>query len=223
MRNQKNSRTDMTLKHTFKGCRFHPHKMNIVEWNLRVYLVGRPPKDNEGDEFKQSVSFAFHKLHGWLEYFINDVIVVDFNNKDQYFSALDLQVENQIILTPTIASDDVLAQLFHAKMRSIVNGDISVEAVELESSDCNVVYTYTNLDGKYDLPSQEEFVGKKSLFDKPWWERNDCDTYDFELPKGENKKELIKDLDTSKFFDELKSTLFGEEPEADIIEIKWKK
>ena len=78
---------------------------------------------------------------------------------------------------------------------SISLDNIIVDSIKVTDTDTNITYDYEDTDGEIPdfLPYQDEFMGERSIYELPWWERNDISTYDnFALDDEELKSEFLK-------------------------------
>jgi hypothetical protein len=132
---------------------------------------------------------AFAKMKYWVEEIVNGSLMFAHSNKwavNQFFGEHQKElVANNIVLLPGPVSDDLIAKILHAKLTALSNNSLIVGPIELCSADglgISIFYTGENSD----LPPIEQWVGKRSFFDKPWWDRDDSSTLDIVPSAADN-------------------------------------
>ena len=94
---------------------------------------------------------------------------------DNHFSATD----NALMVTPNTNISTLCHTLF-SKFNSISKPDIHVSDIKMFDFATNMSYDYQ--DDAYiipnSLPEQKDFMGELSVYEQPWWERDDVSTYD---------------------------------------------
>lgn len=108
------------------------------------------------------------------------------------------RVDNILVRCPFQPSDDHLAMLFQSKMNALGNGNLVFGAVTVSSDNSRgLSFTFVG-DGAYCLPDISEWIGERSFFENPWWDRNDSSSMDI-VPKEDDdltiKPEFAFDLD----------------------------
>jgi hypothetical protein len=74
--------------------------------------------------------------------------------------------------------DQHLAALFQAKLQALATSVMVFGPVEVQSDNqLGLQFTFVG-DSNAVLPKIEDWVGKRSFFDKPWWDRDDGSTLD---------------------------------------------
>jgi hypothetical protein len=195
----------MCIEHDFNGCRYNNGVFDFHNWQLKINLAVYKQEDEE--DAHKNLSIAFQKLNFFLQCFLTEVFVVCSHDLDviEGFAVMDL--DNNVILLPEGTTDDILVQAIHSKIATLTKdilyiGEVSLRCVQTKSS-----FHYNAFDGKYDLPTQEEFLGEHALHYEPWWCRYDCDTFDTMVPEGEDRDKKISDTDTSRLLDDLETSI----------------
>lgn len=204
---EKSSTIKMTTTFDFNGCYYYESKFNFCRWTLTMSISSRAPLPGEGDdEWNKKLSISYCKVTSWMQHFVSDIHIVGIKEKAIIEWLFMLDLGNPIMMTPGTPTDDLLVRLLHAKANSIFDGDFVVDEMVLSESSRNTKYMF-DMGMAYGLPEQKDFVGKNPLHNVPWWERNDCDTCDLEVPKGEKRADMLKALDSSVFFRDIEATL----------------
>ena len=81
------------------------------------------------------------------------------------------------------------------KLNNICPEDSIVEKVRLHDTADNIHYELTCDDTDLeDLPSVQDWIGEHSLWDEPWWMRDDAGTWDVDFESAEALEEFKKNL-----------------------------
>lgn len=226
-------RNYMTLEYEFTGIRIQDGYLTPVDWNLTANLLVLAKNNilNEDIEYKASV--AFQKLYYWLDTNMPDIAMVDVDNEDDLFIAN--MSSNITMYCPGNPGDDILIQLLHAKLTSLLKSCNVLEIGEmtLKGSDLSLKYTFDCPDGDYMLPTEtkEYFINGETRDEIPWWFRDDGFCFEFIKPEDLeiSSEELFKDIvdpmtEFEKFIEDMSETHIGEVKEpARIVQVeKWK-
>ena len=159
----------------------------------------------------------------WLDQLVDGAVA--FNVQTDIDTTFLEQVSNNVMMCPDEPHDYLILCLLHSKMQAIAADDITVGSTML-MSDCNEGFTNTLHGHANDvLPSMEEWIGKRSFHDLPWWKRADTSTLDMK-PMDDDDLSVIPDI--GKDILELVSDPCGESenPEptqpAEIIRARFK-
>ena len=138
----------------------------------------------EGAEEKLGPALA--KIKYWFDNIVNRSVV--FSGSNAELSALLVneeggnRLENNYLMTPGEPTDDLLATLFQAKMAALSKDALQFEACEVRSNNMlGIVFTVVG-DPLDLLPDMKEWIGDRSYFAEPWWNRNDASSIDV-MPK----------------------------------------
>lgn len=189
----------MSYTHVFSGMRLMHDKLQPVEWNLEVKFAGLEREGIGETQFKAELIACCSKVCFWLENFVQDCIIT--SAEDDAIDYLCL-LENNIILLCDTPTDDLLAETIHSKLTALSNGKLLIGEIKISASDNKTTFYFSSLDGKYSLPSQEEFFGDEAVYSTPWWTRDDCDTIEMTLDPVEDgeepvsREEIISDIET---------------------------
>ncbi len=149
--------------------------------------------DIESLSVNQNISYQ--RIRHMLSYYINDCIWYDQHSVrcvESHFATTD----NVFLITPEVNITYFTNCLF-AKFNSISLDNIIVDSIKVTDTDTNITYDYEDTDGEIPdfLPYQDEFMGERSIYDTPWWERNDISTYDNFALDDEELKSVRKQLE----------------------------
>jgi hypothetical protein len=151
----------------------------IVPSTLRFKMEFIPMEEAEDGD----IDFAFTKMRYWLDNVINKSIVFSHDNTSALSMFIDeengnVRIANILVLTPDEPNDQHLAALFQSKLQAIAGATMAFGPVEVKSDNqLGLQFTFVG-DSSAVLPKMSEWVGERSYFDKPWWERNDGSTLD---------------------------------------------
>jgi hypothetical protein len=151
-------------------------------------LILRADVDPAADVEEEDLSLSLAKVKFWFENIVSKSIAFSTDNE----AALEMFVGpdgmnrtgNLLMTTPGEPNDEVLATLFQAKMTALSNGAIFYPFVEVKSDNLiGLTFCFVG-DARKVLPTMPEWIGDRTYFDKPWWERNDASTLDIVPPPG---------------------------------------
>jgi len=134
-------------------------------------------------------------LDHWLAMVVNDSVVVNYWHENNWPEVLNV-LDNNIIQIPGEPDDFTLAMIFLTKMQSILGKSVEVNSLEFVS-DAGAGVAFTLQNASVDLPSAEEWMGKKRFYDQPWWLRSDGSTCDVPAEDDQDltqKPDILIDL-----------------------------
>lgn len=136
--------------------------------------------DDAVDDY--ALKLALMKVHFFFDEIVSRGIMWGADNEwaaNTFITDDGKNVANNIpIITPFEPSDEHLAAVFQSKMNALAGGHLAFETVELSSKDAGGLSFMFVGDSGLILPTMEEWIGKHSYFDEPWWMRNDASTMD---------------------------------------------
>jgi hypothetical protein len=150
----------------------------IIPSRLQIRTDVSPHEDVNDAQLSQ----AMNKIKFWFEHIVAKSLAFDIGNDDAlgiFFDEMGKnKTSNMIMLTPGDPSDELLAALFQAKMTALSAGTIDFALCEVKSDNqLGLSFTFVG-DASSLLPPMLEWIGDRSYFDKPWWQRNDASTLD---------------------------------------------
>lgn len=210
---EKQLKSRMVIDHEFSGCRYVGNSFEFNTWELTISLAAFKPDDESNIHY--DLSTTFQKINMFLQCFMSDIFLVTSDDKHVVDALFGMDADNSVVIIPESPTDDVFVQALHAKLSAIAKDILYIGDVSLRSKQTKAMFVY-RADGEYDLPPQEAFMGATAIYDKPWWHRYDCDTYDMTMPPDMTKEEVIAEIDTSKLFDELEQAIKEELADSEL-------
>jgi hypothetical protein len=139
--------------------------------------------DRATDATDTEVEVALTKWRYWFEHVVSKSVSFSTDNDHALAMLLDedgmKRVGNILMLTPEDPSDEVLGALFQAKMNALGVGKVICAAVDISSDNMHGLSFTLAGDHSTFLPSTtEEWLGSASVFENPWWTRNDASSVD---------------------------------------------
>lgn len=128
------------------------------------------------------LTHSMQKIKFWYEHIVSKSLAFDIGNDAAIGMIFDETGKNRstnmIMFTPGDPTDELLAALFQSKMSALSNGMINFGLCEVKSDNhLGLAFTFVG-EGTKVLPPMKEWIGERSYFEKPWWERNDSSTLD---------------------------------------------
>jgi hypothetical protein len=157
----------------------------LVPSTLRFKMEFIPMEEEDAE----AINDAFTKMRYWLDNIVSKSIVFSHDNSDAIAMFVDEasgtpRVGNVIVLTPEEPDDQHLAAIFQAKLQALAGGTMAFGPVEVKSDNqLGLQFTFVG-DSSAVLPKIGDWVGPRSFFDKPWWDRDDGSTLDVMPPDG---------------------------------------
>lgn len=206
--------------HKFSAIRVVEDELIPVNIDLTVTMMSYEDTDD-----RDAVTAAYRRVNLWLEANLIDVIIVDTQN--EFGMTIASHVGNVVLMCPDAPSDDILAQVIHHKLSVISNNSLYVGQLGLHSSDSQSEYVFENAGTTgYLLPKTVgEYISVPSLYDVPWWARDDG--FCFELLKPESQSHIPDDeyfgdvTDPLEQVEEELAYLSGSESQSVIKVEKW--
>jgi len=176
-------------------------------------------------------NISYQRIMHLLKYYINDCLWYDMVSArciEKHFTATD----NVFLITPEV-NITYFTNCLYAKFNSICLPNIVVDSIQVLDTDTNITYDYEDTEGEIPdfLPLQDEFMGERSIYDEPWWARNDISTYDnFAINEEElkavkeelaDKKDML-DADFNAIDEEVRNqmTQAGIVPDGEVVDIE---
>ena len=143
-------------------------------------------------QIDQNISFT--KIMYFLEVVVSESILYSVEAMGAVAETIYGKIGNNLMLSPDI-SEGVLLALLHMKLNNICQENSLVEKVRLHDTTDNIHYELTCDDTDLeDLPSIQDWIGEHSLWEEPWWMRDDAHTWDVEFDSAESLAEFKKNL-----------------------------
>lgn len=150
----------------------------LLPSRLKIRCEVYPSKDPKRNDF----DFAFNKIRFWLDTVVARAVVFGRSNDNAAEIMLDdhgrNRTANPLMLCPDEPTDDHFAMLLQAKMTALSAGAMEFGSVEVRSDNVSgLIFTYIGHHSE-SLPDVDDWIGERTYFDLPWWERDDASTMD---------------------------------------------
>ncbi len=168
------------FKAKFKASRIIEQYLFSNEYEIRTdILLETENLTDENIEYQTNLSIA--KFNFFIDEVITDSIFMSMYDEwavNNFIKENGLVFNNNLVACPFTPIDDRIAVLLQAKFSALGKGFVTINNLTIESDNPTRLY-FTHI-GKTSntLPTMEEWIGKHSYFDKPWWDRDDASTYD---------------------------------------------
>ena len=183
------------------------------------------------EELSYNQNVTLHKIDHFLTNYLDNSVWFEADGIEMSNKAL-ASTENMLIITPTL-NFTILGLCLFAKLNSLCKPGIIVTDLSISEKSANQVFEYTDLDAELpeSLPNQAEFMGEFSIWENPWWLRDDVTTYDNRtineeelLRIRENLKEAHDNISSDfEMIEEQVREMFNDAAPAEIIEVDFDK
>ncbi len=202
-----------------------------ISWSMYAQL-DEDVLDIESLSVEQNISY--HRICHFLKYYVDNCLWYDQHSCrtiESHFTSTD----NVFLVTPDVNITYFTNCLF-SKFNSICKPNITVSNIEVLDHATNISYDYEDSLGEVPdfLPYQSEFMGPLSIYDRPWWEREDISTYDnyalneeelLSVQKNLEDKKDILNADFEMIEEEVKSQMSqaGMIEAGEVVEVDFKR
>lgn len=150
-------------------------------YNLTIKL-----KVNNNTLTPHEIAKRINNIKLWINTCVDQSIAYSIHNRLD--TSILEHLNNNIIMCPEDPYDHILLYLIQSKIYAIKDcNDINVIETCLTPDESDMSTTITGIPDI--LPSNKQWMGETSFFDKPWWERNDTSTVDIVFEPGDNLDE----------------------------------
>jgi len=148
-------------------------------------------ENDDPDEILQSQinhNISYAKIRLFLESVLPNTMICSANDLSEALQ-LSAELENNLMVVPD-CGESIVAAALHHKLNAICKDLTFMDELVLYEPEQDITYRYLLTDDELDvsLPTGG-WLGELSFWDDPWWERDDCMTFD---NVAANKKELKK-------------------------------
>lgn len=156
----------------------------VVPSRLTIRTDVNPNEDMSEAE----LSLAMSKIRFWFDNIVAKTVAFAFDNDAAMAMLIDEEGKNRtnnvLMITPGEPTDDLLATLFQSKVTALSGFKIEFSLMEVKSDNpMGLTFMFVG-DGRKMLPSMDEWIGKRTYFKEPWWNRDDASTLDVIPPPG---------------------------------------
>ena len=146
-------------------------------------------ENDDPDEITQSQinhNISYAKIRLFLETVLQNTMICSANDLEEALQ-LSAELDNNLMVLPD-CGESILAAALHHKLNAICKELTFMDEIVLYEPEQDITYRYLLTDDELDisLPSGG-WLGELSYWDDPWWERDDCLTFD---NVAKTKKEL---------------------------------
>lgn len=216
-------------------------RIEIKQFKVSFNMVTLMQEDQEHIHAELNQNISYSKVQFFLQEILNESVFCEKAHSEQVMQYLG-SYENNLVVLPDLDKGAIITAL-HRKLNSICTDNTQIFVVKLCDVDMDLTYTYTCMDledREFDgLPSNEEWMGEFSYWDKPWWDRDDQLTWDRSAQNIEEWMERREknfdgtDIDPCAAFDEIESQMIdlfqeamvqaglAEPKEGEIIEVDF--
>lgn len=169
----------VSLELEFKAVRVVDRKLIPTKIKINTELF---PNEPLADNTQSLMTGFFSKLKYFNEQVLDNSLLISNDNEwalARFLEANGLaDTSNNVILLPDNASDARLSEVLQCKFRALANDAITVGFIQVKAADSHgLAFTFVG-DSLFCLPDMENWIGERSYFTKPWWERDDASTMD---------------------------------------------
>ena len=139
-------------------------------------------------QYDLNVRNAFDRIKNWISIKDNAILYSKDNPLGKMVSGFtdeeDQSIHNEMILLPYEPVDDMLALVMLRKLNSVGGPFVEISSMTLTASDSDGIEVMAF--GEHDeyFPSMVEWMGKRTYFSQPWWDRNDSSSIDTIPPEN---------------------------------------
>lgn len=170
----------VNFTHTFKIIRVIANRLIPTTLKLKTEVIYDELDLDE--EYLVECQIALQKIRYWFDNCVANSVVFSRDNDWALQAFLNeegkVSVQNRLVVLPDEPTDAELAEIFQSKMNALGGGNMEFGFVELTSDDANGLSFMFTGDGAFNLPDMEEWIGERTFFSKPWWNRDDASTLD---------------------------------------------
>ncbi len=165
-------------------------RLEIKDYIFTFSLMTDPEGYDDLIKAQIDQNISFTKIMYFVEVVVNESILYSVDAIKPVTEKIYGKISNNLILSPDVNEGVVLA-LLHMKLNHICQENSIVEKVRLHDTADNIHYELTCDDTDLeDLPSVQDWIGEHSLWDEPWWVRNDAHTWDVDFESAESLNEF---------------------------------
>ena len=172
--------------------------LEMFSFNVSWTMFANIDNDISINELSIRQNIGYQKIEHFLRHYCNNALwyeVKDIPTINSHFTV----TQNSLCVTPGV-NLMYLANVLFAKLNSICDECIIISKLQLQDLSSGITYTVEDNEGEIPavLPTQEEFMGELSIYDDPWWCRDDVSTYDSKAQDKEELAEIKENIEKSK-------------------------
>lgn len=172
--------------------------LEMFSFNISWTMFANLDNDLSINELSIKQNIGYQKIEHFLRHYCNNALWYepkDLPTINSHFTV----TENSLCVTPGV-NLMYLANALFAKLNSICDECIVICKLQLQDLNTGIIYTVEDDEGGIPLvlPAQEEFMGELSIYDDPWWCRDDVSTYDSKAQDEEELAVIKENIEKSK-------------------------
>lgn len=170
----------------------------LISSKLNVYFEFEFNDDYDGELQTSTII----KMKKWIELIVDGCLA--FNTSSTISMSTIEKIQNHIMFCPDDPYDFMLSLLIYSKLNSIGSNIVDVTKLQISSDLGESFGNWIEGDITGVLPSLEEWVGERSYYDKPWWQRSDGGMIDMWAGPDDDisiKPDILIDLDSDLGYD----------------------
>ena len=205
--------------------------LEMFSFNVSWTMFANIDNDISINELSIRQNIGYQKIEHFLRHYCNNALwyeVKDIPTINSHFTV----TQNSLCVTPGV-NLMYLANVLFAKLNSICDECIIISKLQLQDLSSGITYTVEDNEGEIPavLPTQEEFMGELSIYDDPWWCRDDVSTYDSKAQDKEELAEIKENIEKSKEileadFKQIETEVrsyMTDQKSAEVIEVDFEK
>jgi hypothetical protein len=163
----------------FRGMRLFDSYFIPTNWKLKCDIT--PNSDLEVVD----LNIAIEKMEYWVKEILDGSVFINLENSWGSFM-FNNGLSNNIVLCPGDPTDDTISELLQSKFSALVGSKIDIDYVEIESDTANNVNFIFTGPSSGNLPTMKDWMGDRTYFTQPWWNRDDTSSLDTIPDAGAN-------------------------------------
>lgn len=169
----------ISLRYNFSATRVVDTRFSPTNIKFKLDLS---PKEDDSEEYAVQVEMCLTKFEHFVKNVLEGSLLIGSDNEwalESFMCGEVPHTTNPIVLFPEMPTDAVLCELLIRKFNAITNNLLTVHSFEIESSDGRGMgFTFVGAFPGEDFPGMNDWVGERTYFSKPWWDRDDASTLD---------------------------------------------
>lgn len=165
---------------SFTGIRAFDNGIDTCTWDLGIEFLLNP----ESTEKQQSLSF--NKIDFFIDHVIDKSLFVSADDSFWCNQKTVDKIKTNYVQLPGQPMDDLVTKILLKKFTSITQPHIFLLGINLHSSNSKIRFHYGDV-ANVNFPKIDEWIpGPLRFHQKPWWDRDDTDTFDL-VPNDEKE------------------------------------
>ena len=180
----------IAIRHEFQATRVIGQRLSPTRIKLKLDIS---TLEDDTEEYSTRMEIALAKIEFWIRKIADKCVIIDALNDwamDAFMANNQPHTDNNILLAPEDATDALLCELLFCKFKALAQGAFEFHAIDIESSDARgMSFLFVGQSPGEDFPSNEDWLGERNYFSRPWWDRDDASSIDIS-PEEEDNLEI---------------------------------